>query len=178
MAAQQRVRMIQGIDVFAGILSPIVDDLMQPPASTDASTGQARRTGRRGILRRFVTAGLLLFGMHAHGAEQTVEKSVYLIVEDDRIVASNVQTGQFFDFDLSAKETVEQQIVANGVAILVTNQRYAGIGVFSGGWQTIRRIAGEEVISAEAQDYSALVVTSDRMLAFNGRTGSWSARKR
>jgi hypothetical protein len=50
--------------------------------------------------------------------------------------------------------------------------------VFSGGWQSIRRIAGEKVISAEAQDYSALVVTSDRVLAFNGKTGSWSDRKR
>jgi hypothetical protein len=75
-------------------------------------------------------------------AEEVVEKSVFLVVEDDRIIASNVQTGQFFDFDFSAKEKVQQQIVANGVAIVVTNQRYAGIGVFSGGWQSIRRIAG------------------------------------
>jgi hypothetical protein len=151
---------------------------MQPIGSTGAVTGQERHAERRGIFHRFATAGLLLFGMYAHGAEQTVEKSVYLIVEDDRIIASNVQTGQFFDFDLSAKEKVEQQIVANGVAIVVTNQRYAGIGVFSGGWQSIRRIAGEEVVSAEAQDYSALVVTSDRVLSFNGKTGSWSDRKR
>ena len=91
---------------------------------------------------------------------------------------ADVQTGQFFDFDFSAKEEVQQQVVANGVAIVVTNQRYAGIGVFTGGWQSIRRIAGESVISAQAQDYSALIVTSDRVLAFNGRTGSWSDRKR
>ena len=129
-------------------------------------------------LRRFAACGLLLFGMSAAMAEETVEKSVFLVVEDDRIIASNVQTGQFFDFDFSAKEEVQQQIVANGVAIVVTNQRYAGIGVFSSGWQSIRRIAGEKVISAEAQDYSALIVTSDRVLAFNGKTGSWSDRKR
>jgi hypothetical protein len=129
-------------------------------------------------LRRFAACGLLLLGMSAAMAEETVEKSVFLVVEDDRIIASNVQTGQFFDFDFSAKEEVQQQIVANGVAIVVTNQRYAGIGVFSSGWQSIRRIAGEKVISAEAQDYSALIVTSDRVLAFNGKTGSWSDRKR
>lgn len=129
-------------------------------------------------LRRFAVCGLLLLGMNVAMADQTVEKSVYLIVEDDRIIASNVQTGQFFDFDFSAKEQVQQQIVANGVAIVVTNQRYAGIGVFSGGWQSIRRIAGESVVSAEAQDYSALIVTTDRVLAFNGRTGTWSDRKR
>ena len=130
------------------------------------------------LLRKLAACGLLLLGMSAVVAEEVVEKSLYLVVEDDRIIASNVQTGQFFDFDFSAKEEVQQQIVANGVAIVVTNQRYAGIGVFSSGWQSIRRIAGEKVISAEAQDYSALIVTSDRVLAFNGKTGSWSDRKR
>jgi hypothetical protein len=137
-----------------------------------------RQTCRTSLLRRLVACSLLLLGMSTAVAEEVVEKSIFLVVEDDRIIASNVQTGQFFDFDFSAKEKVQQQIVANGVAIVVTNQRYAGIGVFSGGWQSIRRIAGESVISAEAQDYSALVVTSDRVLAFNGKTGSWSDRKR
>jgi hypothetical protein len=133
---------------------------------------------RAPVVRRLVACGLLLLGMCAAVADEVVEKSIYLVVEDDRIIASNVQTGQFFDLDFSAKEEVQQQLVANGVAIVVTNQRYAGIGVFSGGWQSIRRIAGESIISAEAQDYSALVVTSDRVLAFNGKTGTWSDRKR
>ena len=130
------------------------------------------------FLRRLVACGLLLLGTSTAVADEVVEKSIYLVVEDGRIIASNVQTGQFFDFDFSAKEKLQQQLVANGVAIVVTNQRYAGIGVFSGGWQSIRRIAGETVTSAEAQDYSALVVTSDRVLAFNGKTGTWSDRKR
>jgi hypothetical protein len=144
----------------------------------DALTDHRRHPERRRMLRRIAAAGVLLFAMAAHGAEETVEKSIYLVVEDDRIIASNVQTGQFFDFDFSAKEKLQQQLVANGVAVVVTNQRYAGIGVFSSGWQSIRRIAGETVVSAEAQDYSALIVTSDRVLAFNGRTGTWSDRKR
>jgi len=139
---------------------------------------ESRRIARTASIPMLAVCALLLLGMSAAVAEEVVEKSVFLVVEDDRIIASNVQTGQFFDFDFSAKEEVQQQIVANGVAIVVTNQRYAGIGVFSGGWQSIRRIAGESVISAEAQDYSALIVTSDRVLAFNGKTGSWSDRKR
>jgi hypothetical protein len=152
--------------------------MMQPTGSNEALIGHEHGTRRRALMRQLTAAGLLVFAMHISGAEETVEKSVYLVVEDDRIIASNVQTGQFFDFDFSAKEKVQQQIVANGVAIVVTNQRYAGIGVFSSGWQSIRRIAGETVVSAEAQDYSALIVTSDRVLSFNGRTGTWSDRKR
>jgi len=68
--------------------------------------------------------------------------------------------------------------VANGAAIVVSNQRYAGIGSFSGGWQSIRRIAGEELVSAEVQDYSALPGTTDRLLSFNGRNGSGSQTRR
>ena len=152
--------------------------MMRSTCTTDVLNSNRRPAGRTAMLRRLVACGVLLLGMSTAVAEEVVEKSVFLVVEDDRIIASNVQTGQFFDFDFSAKEEVEQQIVANGVAIVVTNQRYAGIGVFSGGWQSIRRIAGESLVSAEAQDYSALIVTSDRVLAFNGKTGSWSDRKR
>ena len=151
---------------------------MRPASSTNALTARGQGAGRMFMLRPFLLVGALLLAVGVSVADETVEKSVYLVVEHDRIIASNVQTGQFFDFDFSAKEKLQQKIVANGVAIVVTNQRYAGIGVFSGGWQSIRRIAGESVVSAEAEDYSALIVTSDRVLAFNGRTGSWSDTKR
>lgn len=102
------------------------------------------------------------------------EKALFLVMEEDRVVASNAQTGQFFDLDLKAKEEVLESIVASGVAVVVTNQRFAGIGGFSGGWRSLRRMAGEEFRSAEAQDYAALVVTSNRIISFSGRNGSWS----
>ena len=111
-------------------------------------------------------------------ADEIVAKAIFLHQEDDKITASNAQTGQFFDLRINAKEKIREQYVANGAAIVITNQRYAGIGTFSGGWQSIRRIAGEKLISAEVQDYSALLVTSDRLLSFNGRVGSWSQSRR
>lgn len=111
-------------------------------------------------------------------ADESVPKSIFLYEEDDKLVASNTATGQFFDLEFSAKERVEDRFVANAVAIVVTNRRFVGIGTFPGGWQSMRRIAGERFISAEVQDYSALLVTSDRLLSFYGRTGTWSERKR
>ena len=126
----------------------------------------------------FAVAVFLLSSVPLLAAEQQVEKSIYLVEEDDRIVASTVQTGQFFDLKYQAKERVGEQLIANGVAIVITNQRFAGIGTFSGGWQSLRRIAGEKFISAEARDYSALVVTSDRIVSFNGRSGSWAKTQR
>lgn len=103
-----------------------------------------------------------------------VEKTIFLVSEPDRVIAANAETGQFFDFVFSAKEEIEQRFVASGVAVLVTNQRFAGVGVFPRGWSTTRRKAGEAFISAEAADYSAVVLTSDRVLTFNGKTGAWS----
>jgi hypothetical protein len=119
-----------------------------------------------------VAALALLVAGRAGGHE--VEKAVFLVMEEGRVVASNAQTGQFFELDLKAKEEVLERIVANGVAVVVTNQRFAGIGAFSGGWRSLRRMAGEEFKSAEAQDYAALVITSNRIISFSGRNGSWS----
>jgi light-regulated signal transduction histidine kinase (bacteriophytochrome) len=135
-----------------------------------------QRSHVSGITAVLALAAVLAFPVAA--AEENVAKAIFLFQEEDRIVASNAQTGQFFDLRFNAKEQVLDQYIANGAAIVVTNQRYAGIGSFSGGWQSIRRIAGEELVSAEVQDYSALLVTTDRLLSFSGRNGSWSQTKR
>lgn len=111
-------------------------------------------------------------------ADENVPKSIFLYKEDDKLVASNTVSGQFFELDFHAKERMEDRFVANAVAIVVTSQRFAGIGTFPGGWQSVRRIAGERFISAEVQDDSALLVTSDRLLSFYGRNGTWSESKR
>jgi hypothetical protein len=112
------------------------------------------------------------------GADQEVEKTIFMVDESDRVVAVNAETGQFFDLVLSAKERIQDRIVANAVAILVTNQRFAGVSDYPSGWSSLRRKAGEKVVSAEAADHSALVVTSDRILVFNGKTGAWSEKRR
>jgi len=119
---------------------------------------------------------LLLSG--AAGAVDDVEKSLFLVNESGRVVAVNAETGQFFDLVLSAKERIRGRYVASRVAILITNQRFAGVGAYPSGWSSMRRKASEEVISAEAVDYSALIVTSDRILTFNGKTGAWSEKRR
>jgi len=136
---------------------------------------QGRMTGCGKLLAHLM---LLLLLPGVANAEDTVEKTLFLVTESDRVVAANADTGQFFTLDLHAKETVERSQVASAVAVLVTNQRFAAIGAFPGGWRSIRRKAGETFISAEAEGYSALVVTSDRILSFSGRKGSWSFTNR
>jgi hypothetical protein len=121
---------------------------------------------------------LLLLFSSATSADEDLGKSLFLVDESGRVVAVNAETGQFFDLVLSAKERVRDRIVANRVAILVTNQRFAGVGAYPSGWSSLRRKAGEKIVSVEAVDYSALIVTSDRILTFNGKTGAWSQKRR
>jgi len=132
----------------------------------------------RPCVSRLTSVLLLVIVSCAVQAEDDVPKTVFLVTEADRVVAVNADTGQFFELGLHAKERVEHSHIANGVAVLVTNQRFAAIGAFPGGWHSIRREADEDFVSAEAAGYSALVVTSDRILSFSGRNGSWSYRNK
>ena len=130
---------------------------------------------------RFLKASMVSFLLAVvciASADEDLGKSLFLVDESGRVVAVNAETGQFFDLVLSAKERVRDRLVANRVAILVTNQRFAGVGAYPSGWSSLRRKAGEKIVSAEAVDYSALIVTSDRILTFNGKTGAWSQKRR
>jgi RecB family exonuclease len=107
-----------------------------------------------------------------------VEKVLFLVVEKTGVFASNTLTGRIDRLDLQAKERIEDYKVANAVAVVITNQRYAAYGVLPGGWQTVRVRAKEKTESVEVGDYSATVVTSDRVLNFYGRRGAWSETRR
>lgn len=107
-----------------------------------------------------------------------VEKVLYLVVENNEIVASNTLTGRFERLKLSAKEKVQEYKVADAVAVVATNQRYVAYGVITGGWQSVKLRAQEKTESIQVEDYSANVVTSDRILSFNGRRGVWKETRR
>jgi RecB family exonuclease len=129
---------------------------------------------------RAIVAGVFsvtLFAPTAPRADE-VERVLFLLVEPGQVVASNTQTGRFDRLDLDAKERVIDYKAANAVAVVVTNQRFAAYGALAGGWQTLRRKAGEQTEQIEAEDYGATVVTDDRILNFNGRTGAWNQTRR
>ena len=129
---------------------------------------------------RIITAGILVFMLGAQSAlwADDVEKVLFLVVEPGEVIASNTQSGRFDRLDLDAKERILDYKVANAVAVVVTNQRFAAYGVLAGGWQSVRREAGEDLERIEAEDYGATVLTDDRILNFNGRTGTWNQTRR
>ena len=132
-----------------------------------------------GMRTRIIVGLMIACGLFIRQAGAgDVEKLLFLVVDGDEVIASNTRLGRFDRLDLSAKEKIIEYKTASAVAVVVTNQRFAAYAVFPGSWQSRRVRAGEKLESLELADYSATLVTTDRILNFYGRTGNWSETKR
>ena len=121
---------------------------------------------------------LLPAGAHAQGSTSgSVPKQVHLITDSGRILASNVRLNRFDELKLQAQERVREQKVGEAVAVVITNQRFVAYGVLSG-WRSVDRSPNEQIESVSAEDYAALIVTSQRLLNFNGENGAWGEQRR
>ena len=124
-----------------------------------------------------VAAAALALGVQAQQTAANVPKQVHLVLDGNRIVASNVRLNRFDELKLGAQERIREQRVGQAVAIVVTNQRIIAYGVLSG-WVPMDRVANETIQSISAEDYAGLIVTDQRMLNFNGETGVWAEQER
>jgi hypothetical protein len=113
----------------------------------------------------------------AASAQQGIRKQVFLVVDGDRLVASNVRTNGFAELRLDARERMLDSAEGEGVIVVVTNQRLLAYGAFSG-WSARDRETNEQIQTLSAVDYAGLIVTTRRMLNFNGETGVWGERQR
>jgi hypothetical protein len=114
---------------------------------------------------------------HAQQTTGSVPKQVHLVLDGNRILASNVRLNRFDELKLAAQERVREQKVGEAVAVVVTNQRIVAYGVLSG-WVELDRVANETIQTISAEDYAVLIVTDVRMLNFNGETGVWAEQRR
>jgi len=121
---------------------------------------------------------LLLFCSATAVADNTIPKLVYLIFDEDKVIASNIEFNRFDELVLKAQEEVINHEVGNAVAVVVTNNRIMAYGIYKAGWVTKKTQANEILESVSAEDYSALIITSKRFLSFNGKTGLWAETKR
>ena len=111
------------------------------------------------------------------GGYNYVPKQVHLVTDGDRLFASNVKLNRFDELKLDAQERVLEQQAGAAVAVVITNQRIAAYGVLSG-WRFVDRMPNEQIESITAEDFAGVIVTSSRLLNFNGETGVWAAQKR
>ena len=130
------------------------------------------------LLCTCVVAALLGASANAQGSGGSyVAKQVHLVTDGGRLYASNVKLNRFDELKLDAQERVLDQQVGAAVAVVITNQRIVAYGVLAG-WRSKDRIPNEQIESISAEDYAGLIVTSVRMLNFNGETGVFAERKR
>ncbi len=107
-----------------------------------------------------------------------IPKLLYLLVEDDKLIASNIHLSRFDEMRLGAEEPIVQKSVAEAVAVVVTSKRFIAYRAFTGAWRPLRLWPEEKLIRVEAQDFSVLIMTSERILNFNGRSGIWAQTER
>ena len=130
-------------------------------------------------LRYLANALLLALCVSAtHAEDVSVPKLVYLIEDDDKLIASNIKFNRFDEIKLEAKEKVTAHAVGNAVIVIVTNKRIVAYSVYTASWRARSVGVDEDVESINAEDYSALVVTSKRFLSFNGKNGVWAETQR
>ncbi|NIW25313.1 MAG: hypothetical protein GWN29_12510, partial [Gammaproteobacteria bacterium] len=78
---------------------------------------------------------------------------------------------------LRAREDILDSAEGEGVLVIVTSQRIIAYGLLSG-WRTLDRVPNERVERVTAEDFAGLVVTSERLLNFNGESGVWGESER
>lgn len=135
----------------------------------------SRRVSKIAIL--VVLAAVFPAWVNAQATSGEVPKQVHLVVDGNRLVASNVRYSRFDELKLDAQESVRDTSTGEAVIVVVTNQRIIAYGVVSG-WRTVDRFPNERIESVSAQDFAGLVVTTRRMLNFNGESGVWGERAR
>ena len=106
-----------------------------------------------------------------------VPKQVHLVNDGNKLFASNVKFNRFDELKFNAQERVLDQQVGAAVAVVITNRRIAAYGLLTG-WRSLDRIPNEKIESVTAEDYAGLIVTSLRMVNFNGQNGVFAERKR
>lgn len=110
-------------------------------------------------------------------ATDAVPKQVHLIVEHDRLVASNVPLSRFDELRFKPKEKIVKKATSKAAIVVVTNQRIIGYGILSG-WRPIPTRVDEKAERISAEDSAGLVITNKRILNFNGQSGVWGQIKR
>lgn len=133
--------------------------------------------GRLVLTALGLTAALAATDAVTQNISQGVPKQVHLVVDGNRLVASNVRTSNFDELRLRAREDIRESVEGEAVLLIVTSQRILAYGLLSG-WRPLDRVPNERIERVSAEDFAGLVVTSERLLNFNGESGIWGERER
>ena len=106
-----------------------------------------------------------------------IPKQVALIVEPDRLLASNIRLNRIDELALEDGEQVISQAEARAVVVVATDRRIVAYGPVIG-WREQSLAKGEQVQSLSAEDYAVFIITDRRYLNFNADSGVWGEQLR
>jgi hypothetical protein len=110
--------------------------------------------------------------------ETPLEDLLQITVLDRALVARAARGGSGPRVDLRLGETVLEQHVRGRVGVALTDRRVLAVGTGSAAWQDVTYRAREQLAGApELGDRVALVVTSLRILGFDGGSGNLVERR-
>jgi len=121
---------------------------------------------------------LALLAAAAPASDAPPARQLFWHIEGDRVIVSNVRFSRTDELRLRGRETIEETASSGAMLVLVTNQRFIGYSVYTASWQPVSRRPGEQLETLEAEDWAGYVLTSRRVLNFNGRTAAWSEGNR
>lgn len=116
--------------------------------------------------------------MPAAATDGPPARLLYWHQEEDRVIVANVRFSRTDELKLRGRETIEDTASSRAMLVLVTNQRFIGYSVYTASWQSISRRPNERLETVSAEDWAGYLLTSRRVLNFNGRSASWSERNR
>jgi len=111
------------------------------------------------------------------GRAISVPKQVALIVEPDRLLASNTRLGRIDAQSLEPDEQLVSQAEASAALVIATNLRILTYGPVIG-WRILALAEGEQVESLRAEDFAVFIVTDQRYINFNAASGVWGEEPR
>lgn len=131
------------------------------------------------VLRAIFVASLLAtVPLAAAGGDSPPAKLLFWHIEGDRVIVSNIRFSRTDALTLRGRESIERTAASNAMLVVVTNQRFVGYSVYTASWQSVDRRPDESLSNAEAEDWAGYVLTSRRVLNFNGRNAVWSEGSR
>jgi hypothetical protein len=133
---------------------------------------------RARVLLLLLLPVLLLGSVPALAGDAPPARLLFWHIEDDRIIVSNVRFSRTDELRLRGRERIEDTAAANAVLVVATNQRFLGYSVYTASWQSVSRRPGESLDTFAAEGWAGHLVTSRRVLTFNGRNAHWSERAR